>query len=87
MEVPFELNEELMYEGHDDLAVVTDETIEGTGRWSTYFSIVVMHKPTQTYWRLSWSRGSTEYQDNGVEDLTATQVVPKEVTVTQYVVA
>ncbi len=87
MEVPFELDTDVIWEGHDDLTTVEEESITDKGRWSTYYQKVVLHKPTQTYWYLSWSRGSTEYQDNGVEGLTAIQVVPKEVTVTKYVVA
>jgi len=37
------------------------------------------------YRRVSWSRGATEYQDNGIENIDTCQVYPREVTVTEYV--
>lgn len=68
----------------DDYEVITPETIEGTSRWNTFYSRVYKHKTEETFWKISWSRGSTEYQDNGYEDITVCQVEPHEKTIIEY---
>lgn len=68
----------------DDFEEVTPKTIEDQSRWSTFYCQILKYKDG-TFWRASWSRGSTEYQDEGVEDLMLVQVEPKEVTVTEYI--
>ncbi len=75
--------EDLVYDACPDFEGVTGEVIEDQSRWSTHYSKVVQYKDG-TYWQANWSRGSTEYQDDGVEDLILVQVEPVQVTVTQY---
>lgn len=77
------LTEEL--ENYDDYREVTEPEIYDQRRWHTAFAQVVEHKPTKTFWDISWSRGSTEMQDDGVEDVEVQEVVPQEVTVIKYV--
>lgn len=62
---------------------VTAEQIEDQSRWSTFYCQILKYKDG-TFWRASWSRGSTEMQDEGVEDLQLVQVEPVQVTVTEY---
>lgn len=64
---------------------VTPEQIIDQGRWSTYYAQVWHDTRDDTYWELTWGRGSTEYQDGGPEGVSFTQVVPKQVMVTKYV--
>lgn len=63
-----------------------ESSISHQTRWSTFRTTVLKHKPTNTFWSLGWSRGSTEIQDNGLEDYNTTvvEVEPVEVTVIQY---
>ena len=68
----------------EDFEEVTDEQIEDQSRWSTFYSQILKYNKDGTLWKASWSRGSTEMQDCGVEDLQLIQVEPVEVTVTQY---
>lgn len=72
-------------ENYDDYKEVTQPEIYDQTRWSTIYTQVVQHKPSDTFWEISWSRGSTEIQDNGIEDVDVFEVVPKEVTITKYV--
>lgn len=64
---------------------VTAEKIEEQSRWSTFFSQVYKDTRDGTFWEIYWSRGSTECQDEDIEDnLSVSQVYPKEVTTTVY---
>jgi len=69
---------------YDDYKEVTSPEITDQRRWSTYFAQVLEHKPTSTFWEISWSRGSTEMQDNGTEDVDVCEVEPYQVTETKY---
>ncbi|TCR92600.1 hypothetical protein [Rhizobium sp. BK376] len=59
--------------------------ITGDSRWSKFYEAVYRDKRDGTFWEISWSRGATEYQDQGVEDVAIQQVWPREVTRTIYV--
>lgn len=63
---------------------VTTIFIEEQSRSSTYYSQVFKKKSDGTFWQAFWGRGSTEYQDNGIEDFDLFQVVPMEKTITVY---
>lgn len=67
---------------------VSAETIVDQDRWFTYFEQVVKHTPAGEYWRLSYARGSTEYQemekDDEMRSLLVTKVRPVERTVIEY---
>lgn len=53
-------------------------------RWSTFYEQIFKKLEDGTFWRATWSRGSTEMQDNGIEDITIYEVVPVQKTVTVY---
>lgn len=74
--------EEYVFES-GDFEEVEPEEIEDQGRWSTHYSQILRYKDG-TFWRANWSRGSTEYQDRGFEDLELVQVEPYTVTATKY---
>ena len=78
-----ELFEEIVY--GDDYEEVTGEQIVDTSRWHTLYEQVYKKISDGTFWELSWRRGSTEYQDEGPEDVSIREVVPQEVTVIKYV--
>lgn len=64
---------------------VTHETLDDRTRWSVYYSQVWENTADGTLWLIAWSRGATEYQDEGIEDVTVIEVEKKEVLVSQYV--
>lgn len=63
---------------------VTSSEITGDSRWSKFYEQVFKDTRDGTFWEISWSRGATEYQDNGVEDVSVQQVWPHQVTTTVY---
>jgi len=73
-----------LQEDAEDYESVTEEEISYQSRWNTYYSQVFENKVDGTYWRISWSRGSTEYQDDGVQDIEFQRVFPKTKTITVY---
>jgi len=48
---------------HPDWTVVEDN-ITSQSRWETYYEAIVKHNPTNKYYTVDYSRGSTEQQDN-----------------------
>ena len=79
---------EFLYGDHDvseEFEAVTEPKHDGKSRWSDHYAQVFRHKTEGTYWRISWSRGATEYQDQGPEYVQFCQVYPQEVTVIEYV--
>jgi len=64
---------------------ITSAEITGDSRWSKFYEQVWQDTRDGTFWEISWSRGATEYQDNGTEDVSVQQVWPREVTRTIYV--
>jgi hypothetical protein len=78
----------LNWEDHEEIEFfeeVTEEEITDQSRWSTSCSRVYKDKRDESFWELSWTRGSTELQDNGTEDIEFQRVMPQEVTVIKYV--
>lgn len=63
---------------------ITDAERTGGSRWSTFFSQVWRDTRDGTFWKITWSRGSTEYQDEGVEHVQVAQVWPHQVMQTVY---
>ena len=74
----FEERDKFLY----DMQEVEAESIVGQSRWNTFFTKVVKDDDG-FFWRVNWSQGSTECQDND-EEVTVIQVEPVQVTVTQY---
>ena len=64
---------------------VVAPSLTGSSRWSIEYEAVYKHIETETYWRLSWTRGATEYQDEGNENLEFEEVVPVSMTVIRYI--
>lgn len=85
----FELSEDdvesVLWGDHEDFNSVTMKEIVHQGRWLTTFQQVFKHVPSGTLWRLEWDRGSTEYQDEGIQNLEYYEVVPQEKPITVYV--
>lgn len=77
----------ILEEDNDEYAVAEDEIITGNGRWHIHYEMVVQHKVTLEYFKIMYSRGSTEYQDNGVENVYAIKVKPEERTTIAWVPA
>lgn len=77
----------ILSEDHEDYEPETSEEILFQSRWSTHFSQVFHRVSDHTYWELSWSRGSTEYQDEGAENIEFSEVVPQEYTAVRWVAA
>lgn len=78
----------IKWDEHEDLdhfVVLTDEELYRTSRWHVYYFQVLQDKRDDRYWRVEWSRGATEMQDEGPEDIRFYQVAPIQVLVTQYV--
>lgn len=78
----------LDWEDHVDVDFyepVTPDTITGNSRWSITYERIFKDKRDNTFWRIEWSRGATERQDEGNEGVTVTQVYPREVTLIEYV--
>jgi hypothetical protein len=76
------------WEDHEEcefMEEVTGEKLESTSRWHTHYYNVFKDTRDGTYWKLRWYRGSTESCDDGIEEVEYQQVVPKEVTVIEYV--
>lgn len=63
---------------------VTSAEITGARRWSKFYEQVFRDTRDGTFWEISWSRGATEYQDEGAEGVSVQQVWPHSVMVTQY---
>lgn len=77
----------LLNEDHPDqehFESVTDEEVGGKSRWSTFYSQVWKDTRDGTFWSISWDRGSTEMQDNGIENVEVQQVWPYETVVVAY---
>jgi len=68
----------------DNYEEVTKAKIFDQSRWSTFYSRVYKNKIDGTFWEIIWSRGSTEQQDNGPEDIGVNQVEPYEKTIIEY---
>jgi len=63
---------------------VLKRTITSQGRWNTHYREVYRDNRDGRFWEFRYSIGSTEYQNNGIEDLEFFEVEPKEVTVVTY---
>jgi len=71
-------------EDAEDYESVTEEEISYQSRWNTYYNQVFENKADGTYWKIHWSRGSTEQQDEGIQDIEFQRVFPKTKTITVY---
>lgn len=65
------------FEGDDDWVVVYDNKIVDTTRWDMIVEGVWKNTKSGSYWKIFWTRGLTEYQDNGPEMISFKQVMKK----------
>jgi hypothetical protein len=76
-----------VYEDHEDFQVIKDE-IYDTGRWSDYHNCILKHLPTNKFFEVNYSQGSTEMQDEYAfeyeNEVTFSEVEPYEKTITAY---
>lgn len=67
--------------------IIQDEIIE-TSRWSEIHSLIFKAPDDGKFYEVSYSQGLTEYQDESPweyeTEVVATEVEPREVTVTKY---
>lgn len=62
----------------DDFVCVVLDRISTQTRWNTFYEKIVRHIPTGKLYEVNWSRGSTEMQDNGIENVSMYEVEPRE---------
>lgn len=79
-----EIEAYLGWEEPEHLEGVVSEEIVGQSRWNTQYEEVIKDLRDGSFWMITWDRGSTEYQDNGPENIGFCQVWPHEVTRTEY---
>lgn len=73
----------LDYEDVPDYEVVVEGVIEDTSRWNIFMHDVYKHVPTDTYWKVNYDVGSTEYQESS-DEVYVKQVTPQTKTITVY---
>lgn len=73
------------WEAANRFVEVTHSEITGQSRWSTYYARVYNDPIDNTYWRITWERGSTEYQESDDLNVSFEQVKPVEKVVIDYV--
>lgn len=79
--------EQIVNEDHENWQLIS-ETIEGQSRWSTHYSGIFKHIPTNKHYEVSYSRGSTEQQDQDLfyeDNIDFFEVEEKEVIVKKWV--
>jgi hypothetical protein len=67
LKVDKERAEEIVYGDNPDFDVIEDKMV-GKGRWDIQYKVIVKEIATGKYYRIYFSRGSTEYQDTGPFD-------------------
>ena len=77
-----EVLQEIVWDDHEDFVHIEGEMYDQY-RWHTYYSKVVKQNSTGKFFELTYGEGSTEYQE-WEGDITFTEVMPQEVTVTKY---
>lgn len=79
----FEDVEDLEYENPEGWHTVEPEHITGKGRWEVHKTRVISNGTL--FYRLRWSEGATEYQDNdGDNGMAIVQVYPHQIMTTVY---
>jgi hypothetical protein len=59
-------------------------TITSQGRWDTHYREIYRDTRDNKFYEFTYSIGSTEYQNNGIENLCFFEVEPVEVTTIEY---
>ena len=63
----------------------TSASIYSTTRWSVFYEQIWHSLVDDKYYRVTWSRGATEYQDEDNENIDFYEVRPVTVSVVDYV--
>jgi hypothetical protein len=74
----------IIQEENEDFVAITDEEMSEGGRWNNSYDQTFEQKSTGKFFNISWTRGATEYQDEGPENLRMMEVFKQQVLVTQY---
>ena len=81
--------QELACDGAVPGFTVVENKLVDADRWSLIYEMVFRHD--DTYYKVGYSRGATEYQDEqpfeGMDNVQAHEVVPQEYTAVKYVPA
>ena len=89
MELTSKEGNEIVWNDHPDWTQVDGtEIMEDGGRWSNCYNAVFFHKPSSTYYSLSWQQGATENQEEEPFEYNTPEpieVVQKEVTEMKWV--
>jgi hypothetical protein len=80
-DIPFEVNEDLMWKNPTGWVDAQGRTIVDKGRWTTYLERVITDG--SRYFRVNWSEGNTEYQDPA-DCVEVVEVWPKQVMTTVF---
>ncbi len=75
---------EVLYGDDEHFDIIVDSEMVSKSRWSIQYETIVKCKINDKFYRIEFTLGSTEYQDNGVEDIQIFEVEPVEVHVIQY---
>ena len=74
------------FENEDDFErEPIEHEIEGRTHWYVTYCSIFFNKKEGTYWKVSYSQGATEMQDDGPEVYAVIEVKPTKVLVTKYV--
>lgn len=76
----------LVYRDHGEAEII-DDNIISTSRWSIHY--VLIFKYENRFYRTSYNKGSTEYQDeepfeNDKDEIECIEVIPIQKTITVY---
>jgi hypothetical protein len=69
----------------NDYVEISTPYITYQSRWYTFYLRNYYNKADNTYWELTWSRGSTEQRENGPENIEAFKVERREAPAYVYV--
>lgn len=76
----------VLYEDHEDYDYyeeILDEMVD-KDRWNITYHTIYRDTRDNTFWEISFTRGATEYQDEGPENISFCQVERVEVTKYEY---
>lgn len=80
--------ESIIYKDHSDYDII-ETTISDTSRWSIHYNAIVHNRLTDKYYRIHYSQGATECQDQEpfyTDIVEATEVEKKLITLEQWVI-
>jgi hypothetical protein len=84
LKIDTELISSLIDDDNPDYKLFHSEIVD-QGRWDTFYETVTRRLVDETYWKIYWSKGSTENQYNGVMVDRFCEVVPEEVKTIKFI--